>query len=502
MTGDQLTDYPNHDKQLKILIVDDDVFFRQLLNRILTAVGYQVIETRSVADAIGALELAPDLAIIDYRMPGSDGASFIKELRDKNYKFPIVFCSGSGMDQKTFASMRNVYHVDLIVRKPIQPEMFVQQIAELLHGRINDQHTRVNSQNQLPPEPEAEEEQETEPIKYAAIEVENAGGQTQEPNLNEHNQTLDEFLRQANLLPETEASTAAKAAEEAAQAIRETEKAIAELSCMYLLELPNELEQMAVEIRAAVTEHDTKALNQASNRAHQIKGTAGSLGFDTISQIGAVLEKELLALSREELNSDNLKWDEILASVEQAKIWIKKKVEGLNSDEPTEPVMKVVLELTESIVVESANLEQNSNSQPQGRLLPPRVLVVASDRELISNLTNTLEEDRLTVTSLTSSMEAFSVLDDFQPELIMLQATMPSVSGNDICRMIRCNSRWQTIPILILVDSNSCSVESRQKLFDAGANDFVLTPLVALEVKAKLKNHLPLTTRQNQSTAF
>src|SRR3990167_3728061 len=112
-----MTDYQMTGNQLKILIVDDDAFFRQLVNRILTSVGYHVLEARSVGDAISALEQGPDLAIIDYRMPGTDGASFIKQLRENNYKFPIVFCSGSGMDQKTFASMRNVYHVDLIIQK-------------------------------------------------------------------------------------------------------------------------------------------------------------------------------------------------------------------------------------------------------------------------------------------------------------------------------------------------------------------------------------------------
>jgi DNA-binding response OmpR family regulator len=124
---------------------------------------------------------------------------------------------------------------------------------------------------------------------------------------------------------------------------------------------------------------------------------------------------------------------------------------------------------------------------------------VASDRELISDLTNCLEEERLTVTHLTSSMEAFSVLDDFQPELILLQATMPSVCGLDICRMIRCNSRWQSIPILMLSDIDSCTVESRQKVFEVGASDFVLTPLAPLELKAKLKNYLPMIPIQHQS---
>lgn len=453
--------------QLKILVVDDDAFFRQLLNRILTAVGYLVMEARSVADAISALEQAPDLAIINYRMPGNDGASFIKELREKNYKFPIVFCSGSGIDQKTFASMRNVYQVDLIVQKPIQAEMFVHQIEQLLCARQNQQ-----------------QEHSVAPI--------------QEPILNEYNQTLDKFLLQDQRPCQSEEAAARAAAEEAARAIRETEQAIVELSCMYLFELPNELDQMTIEIQEAAIQKNTDALRQATSRAHQIKGTAGSLGFETLSKIGAALEKRLIALGQEELNGADYIWGEIFSSLTQARVWIKEKVEELDPGKSIETTV-TALPLTASTVVESINLDQNSNSQSQDRLLPPRVLIVASDRELISSLINILEEERLMVTSLTSSMEAFSVLDDFQPELILLQATMPSVSGFDICRMIRCNSRWQTIPILILADIDSCTVESRQKVFEVGASDFVLTPLAPLELKAKLIYYLPMMPIQHQS---
>ncbi|MBP6746022.1 Hpt domain-containing protein [bacterium] len=130
-------------------------------------------------------------------------------------------------------------------------------------------------------------------------------------------------------MPETEASEAAEAA---ARAIRETEEAIAELGCIYLLELPNELEQMNREIQAAAAKHDSSALRQATNRAHQIKGTAGSLGFVNLSQIATALEKELLTVGKEEFDSENPKWAEIFASLERAKVWIKQKVDELDSD--------------------------------------------------------------------------------------------------------------------------------------------------------------------------
>ena len=136
-----MTEEQKLDRQLKILIVDDDAFFRQLLNRILSAAGYKVIETSSVSDAICALNQLPDLAIIDYLMPGSNGANFIKELRANYYRFPIVFCSGAVIDNETFASMVKTYQVDMIIQKPIHPEMFVQQIAELFE--LRDDRSRL-----------------------------------------------------------------------------------------------------------------------------------------------------------------------------------------------------------------------------------------------------------------------------------------------------------------------------------------------------------------------
>ncbi len=448
------------DRQLKILIVDDDAFFRQLLNRILSAAGYKVIETSSVRDAICALNQLPDLAIIDYRMPGSDGANFIKELRANYYRFPIVFCSGAVIDHETFASMVNTYQVDMIIQKPIHPEMFVQQIAELFEPR--DDRARLA-------ELEAELERNLQPDLLL---------EAKEKTFNESKQLSEEFQHQELLPPETEGS----------RAIRETEEAIAELGCIYLLELPNELEQMTTEILTAAEKGDASSLGKASYRAHQIKGTSGSLGFDALSQIGSVLEKQLIAVSKRDLTGEDLNWEEILALVEQARAWIENKLAEMNSAATPGRT-------------ETTDLEQNKNDSAKSRVLPPRILIVASDQELIGTLTSGLVEERMAVTSLTSSMEAFSVLDDFQPELVLLQETMPSVSGNDICRMIRCNSRWKALPILVLVDTKGCTTDSRQKLFEAGASDFILTPLAPLELLAKIKLHLGLSAT-NQQLAF
>ncbi|CAN5582230.1 hypothetical protein BH11CYA1_BH11CYA1_26100 [soil metagenome] len=500
-----------NDSQIKILVVDDDIYFRQLLVRILTAAGYHVIDTRSVADALTALEQRPDLAIIDYRMPGNDGACFIKELRENGYKFPIVFCSGSGLDQKTFTSMRNVYQVDMIIQKPIHPEMFVQQIADLMREKLQlvrqaqqvddeeNYQAAINTTQQI----ESFTEQQQEHESACQIDIERS------------DQTLEEFLHQINLLPQQQEHThdlpqhapaeaphvaeSDKQESESERIIRETEAAIAELGNNYLHELNNEFEQMTLEVRESIDQRAPECLSNSRNRAHQLKGTAGSLGFRDLSQIGTLLEKHLISAEKESINPEDAKWVAIFDLIEQASKWVSAKIEELQAPE-SDPLVEVLLNSGKVSIDFEPNYNDYVSNEAESRLLPPRVLVVASDRELLSQIEDIFKEEQVALTSLTSSMEAFSVLDDLQPALVMLQETMPSVSGNDLCRMIRCNARWINLPIVILAESKSCSTESRQSLFAAGASDFILTPIAQLDLKAKLKNHLGLTCNE-QTTA-
>jgi CheY-like chemotaxis protein len=66
----------------RVLIVDDTDIVRKALELALRKMGH---DAHSTSDALVALELArahpPDLALLDYRMPGMDGVTLFSELR-------------------------------------------------------------------------------------------------------------------------------------------------------------------------------------------------------------------------------------------------------------------------------------------------------------------------------------------------------------------------------------------------------------------------------------
>jgi PAS domain S-box-containing protein len=79
----------------KILVVDDDSAVRAFLVDSLRGLAYKVTEAGSGAEALELLDsFAPDLALIDYAMPGMNGAELARLLRNRRPALPILFVTG------------------------------------------------------------------------------------------------------------------------------------------------------------------------------------------------------------------------------------------------------------------------------------------------------------------------------------------------------------------------------------------------------------------------
>ena len=77
----------------RILIVDDDVLFRESLGHNLAQVGFDMEEVGSGPEALARLQNGnmPDLVLLDWKMPGMNGIEVLRQLRAARILVPVLF---------------------------------------------------------------------------------------------------------------------------------------------------------------------------------------------------------------------------------------------------------------------------------------------------------------------------------------------------------------------------------------------------------------------------
>ena len=74
------------------------------------------------------------------------------------------------------------------------------------------------------------------------------------------------------------------------------------------------------------------------------------------------------------------------------------------------------------------------------------------------------------------------------PDLVVLDMDMPGLDGTDLCRTLRSDPRWSTLPVLFLTARSDAA--SLHAFFAAGADDYVAKPVVGPELLTRIENRL------------
>jgi PAS domain S-box-containing protein len=86
---------PDSHESKKVLVVDDDPDVRLFISASLEALGYDVAVAADAVRGLDVLEtFGPDLVLVDFAMPGMNGAQMAKVVRASRPNLPIVFASG------------------------------------------------------------------------------------------------------------------------------------------------------------------------------------------------------------------------------------------------------------------------------------------------------------------------------------------------------------------------------------------------------------------------
>ena len=115
----------------RILVLDDDEAIRNLLDKTLTQVGFEV-QTHSELDGKlnESYEDHFDLIVTNYVMNGHKGLSFVRNLRENGKEVPVVMITGTFYPGVFFTAKK--IGVDYVMAKPIHKETLLQVVHRLL----------------------------------------------------------------------------------------------------------------------------------------------------------------------------------------------------------------------------------------------------------------------------------------------------------------------------------------------------------------------------------
>jgi DNA-binding response OmpR family regulator len=114
------------------LIIDDDARLRQVLTRLLRSGGFDTVD--EAADGEEALRtltsVHPDLILTDCQMPRMDGIAFVRQLRARGDRTPVIMLSGHGDPHLVVTAVRA--GVNNYLPKPIHPDVLFEKIEQTL----------------------------------------------------------------------------------------------------------------------------------------------------------------------------------------------------------------------------------------------------------------------------------------------------------------------------------------------------------------------------------
>ena len=123
-----------------ILLVDDEENYRELIAKVLTKAGYEVLQA---ADGMGALSLLErsnvDLVISDILMPVLNGYALVARLREKWPDMSVILTTGFLSPDAAKSMMKG--SVDFIP-KPINAEI----LLDMVRGRVAPVELITNNQ--------------------------------------------------------------------------------------------------------------------------------------------------------------------------------------------------------------------------------------------------------------------------------------------------------------------------------------------------------------------
>lgn len=497
---------------LEVILLAEDKHLAELVITLLEKRGHTVLPCVSAAEGMRVIcETPPDVVIVGDALSDMDGITFLARIRKQTEKVKIVYVSRFWPEPDLYRVLSKDLLVSLIFERPLKSKLFGPQIEALF-------------QNWNSAEDEEQEESESSILlsfkqKFLA--------------------SLPQRLRQMELiLNEAKNGRSDRAGVEELKRLAHNLKGTAK-SCGFD-RLGGEAETMEKSLNsmlehpgdrpAKVFETVSKSMARTFQYLQELSADRADSGLDNESHDGLPpLGLQVLVVGKSELPERSAEMDS------------QPSIEFVAADCLSDALEKATLQLIDAALIDytdeafsqARTIRDLSNCEdlPLGIIcgdgekidradavyagfsavidLPcsanqvrdsvmslaagregrrPRILVVDDDPDLADLVALTLGAAGMLVHCVCDPLNALTAIEDFAPDLVLLDAMMPGMSGFELCRKIRVLPGGKGVQVIFL--TAQIDLPSRVNALESGADDYLPKPMAAIELTAKVKARL------------
>ena len=103
------------------------------------------------------------------------------------------------------------------------------------------------------------------------------------------------------------------------------------------------------------------------------------------------------------------------------------------------------------------------------------ILVVDDDEMTRLLISQALSSDMYLIIEAEDGKQGFSLFNELQPDLVLLDVELPELNGFDVCKLIRESAQGNNVPVVMITGMDD--TESIEKAYRLGATDFIVKPI-------------------------
>lgn len=114
-----------------------------------------------------------------------------------------------------------------------------------------------------------------------------------------------------------------------------------------------------------------------------------------------------------------------------------------------------------------------------------KVLIVDDDKGILDAISLILEDEGYTPSSISDGNKVLKKLQQFKPDIILLDVLLSGSDGRDICKQLKSDPQTKNIPVVMISAHPTAKLSIKQY----GADGFLAKPFEAAELLKAIEKH-------------